>query len=74
MFNPLMLMATLLFTAPAFAQEHEAVIESADAQYEFDISELSTRSFFEPKTQADVNALASIDPELQKSLGQETLN
>ncbi|NJM10112.1 MAG: hypothetical protein HC883_04310 [Bdellovibrionaceae bacterium] len=73
MFNPLVLLATLIFSSSSFAcDNHEVANENPEPQIE--IAALESRSFFEPKTTADVNALATLDLELEKSLGMEATN
>ncbi len=58
------------------ALAEERAISSAEALKPFEIAsyEYSARSFFEPKTEADVNALVSLDQDLERSLKQEELN
>ena len=73
MFNPVLLMVTLILSSPAFAEEREVANENTD-RYETVSDEFSSRSFFEPKTAADVNALATLDRDFKMSLDVEPSN
>ena len=75
MFNPLklMFMAALIFTSSAFAESCE-VANEPEQQYEVASYEFAPQSFFEPKSEADIKALATPDGDLEQSLGQDTPN
>lgn len=68
------LAALLMHFGPALAEDR-AIANITDSQhFEVTAIEFSARSFFEPKTLADLTAMASLDTELESSLGQEELN
>jgi hypothetical protein len=71
----LILALTTMNAATALAQEDRAVANTEEAQqYEVATYEYSARSFFEPKTEADLTAMVSLDNDLEKTLSQEDLN
>jgi hypothetical protein len=71
----LILALTTMNAATALAQEDRAVANADDSQqYEVATYEYSARSFFEPKTEADLSALVSLDNDLEKTLSQEDFN
>ncbi len=76
----IILVATVMTTGHVFAEDRavatvtEAPLYSEVPQYEVATFEFSARSFFEPKTEADLNALASLSNDLESSLAQEELN
>jgi hypothetical protein len=68
------LAALLMHLAPALAEDR-AIANTTDSQkFEITAFEFSARSFFEPKTEADLTAMVALDTELESSLGQEELN
>lgn len=73
----IILIATLMTSTYVSAEDRavatvtEAPLYSDVPQYEVAAFEFSARSFFEPKTEADLNALASLGNELELSLAQE---
>ena len=68
------LSALLMNLGPAFAEER-TIANTTDSQHlEITAFEYSARSFFEPKTLADLTAMVYLDTELASSLGQEELN
>gem|GEM_PF-5285507 len=70
----LILAATMMHlgTTAAFAEDRAVANTPEESQQYEDASyEYSARSFFEPKTEADVNALVSLDKELANSLDQD---
>lgn len=74
MFRPVLLLAALMLSQMSVAEDRETKPEAAPAQYELANNSYDARSFFEPKTEADINAMATLDYDLEMSLDQEALN
>lgn len=76
--NMRQLLSFLIFATvqPSAALAKDRAISSNEVpqQYEVASYEFNARSFFEPKTEADVSALVSLDQDLERSLSQEELN
>ena len=72
MLQKLALYAAMMITIPAAASEHRDVVNEAKPQpIELAAAAEDMRSFFEPKTESDVNALATLEQEFESSLSQE---
>jgi hypothetical protein len=75
MLHKLTLYAALMIAIPAAANEAREVATEAQPQpIELATANPDMRSFFEPKTKSDVNALATLEQDLVSSLSQELSN
>lgn len=72
MLQKIALYAALMIAIPAVANEAREVATEVQPQaIELAAANPDMRSFFEPKTKSDVNALATLEQDLVSSLSQE---
>ena len=72
MVRKLSILAVLALSLPLIAEEREVATE--DTQHVVIETAANQRSFFQPKTVEDVNALATLEIGLEASLTQEISN
>lgn len=72
MLQTIAIYAAMMIAIPAAASEtRDVAAEAAPHAIEVSAANPDTRSFFEPKTKSDVNALATLEQDLMSSLNQE---
>jgi hypothetical protein len=72
MLQKIALCAAMMIAIPAVASEtRDVATEAEPAAIELAAANPDMRSFFEPKTTSDVNALAILEKDLMASLNQE---
>jgi hypothetical protein len=71
MLRKIALYAALMIAIPAAAEAREVATEAQPQARELAVANPDMRSFFEPKTKSDVNALATLEKDLMASLNQE---
>lgn len=71
MTRSLVLFATLILSTPSFAEKRDINATEPSETIVLAAASEDMRSFFEPKTESDLNELATLGQEFEISLSQE---